>query len=1023
MAPSTPVQPDTLITVKITLDEAGKVYKKAKVPFSVLTSGLVTFEAKLREFLGVEAEKPCHFERFSDSAGNHIPLVHSNPSVYRQLLRAAKAKQKLKLRVIYEEPNGAPAAAETESADKSTGPRPVTIEDVPEASSSTSETASAVPVPTPAASPVKPTAPAAEPTVKKPVVSAPPAPVPAKATIPAATPLSVLSSYRMRSQDYPDIPGHFPECQSTFDADLEKEIQASMQSMAQDQDLLDRNLSLMEASLGNVNLNAGSLDAVPAPFLPYAPYAPYSTYPYPRMESYNPYVKTPAAPAPTPAAPTPASPTPAAPTPAAPTPAVSVPNVSTTSTPQPIPVTKCTRDYPNAWNECRSAAASPDIHTDKTAEGPAKTSEKPKLVKLTSDTPAFTVCCNKCQRRLPNAHYHCDNCEGGDFDLCESCLTRGVKCFDPDHWLVRRWVQDGELVRSVTQRIQPGRKFLEAKAAIEAAAAEKAPEKIVVKPAKKNVEKPKLDFTVPGLTMPLFASRAAAHQQIRTCNNCIRELPEYEFLHCSECFDFDLCKACFVKNDHGHHPRHSFQPAVKGTDFSWNVTRRLSAGRGYQHHAVCDGCERFITGVRHKCSDCPDWDYCSDCVMNAHYIHPDHRFIPIYEPLPEPPLTQTSGTVRVVHTGIYCDGPHCAASGRSELPIRGDRYKCAVCNNKDFCATCEASPSNNHNKTHPLIKFRTPVRHVSVTTTGEHDNGRRMPTMGDQRPKMFSRATSTPEGAAKAESSNLSANKVQTVLDIKPTPASPAAPAPSGAELAPKVSEETLAFEPEAEALGAMFQRDTIADGTVFPPNHVFEQTWVLRNTGNVAWPAGCCVRFVSGDYMGHVDPNHPAGIQELVSASESTICYQPLAPGAEFPFTVLLRTPSRFGKTISYWRLTTKGGIKFGDRLWCDVDVQAKNEPTPAASAVEKAVVEDKGSSTEDSQMIFPKLEKESPVASIHEAQDVPAAPETSHVSDHSEFDEDWADDGSDGFMTDEEYDILDASDEESLAGDKLRK
>ncbi len=129
----------------------------------------------------------------------------------------------------------------------------------------------------------------------------------------------------------------------------------------------------------------------------------------------------------------------------------------------------------------------------------------------------------------------------------------------------------------------------------------------------------------------------------------------------------------------------------------------------------------------------------------------------------------------------------------------------------------------------------------------------------------------------------------------------------------PEVEEPAAAKkEPRVEVLIAVYESDTVADGTVLPPNHVFEQTWVLRNAGSVPWPAGCSIKFVSGDYMGHVDPNHPAGIRDLVSASETTICYNELKPGETFPFTVLLRTPSHFGKAISYWRLTTPQGIKF---------------------------------------------------------------------------------------------------------------
>jgi len=82
-----------------------------------------------------------------------------------------------------------------------------------------------------------------------------------------------------------------------------------------------------------------------------------------------------------------------------------------------------------------------------------------------------------------------------------------------------------------------------------------------------------------------------------------------------------------------------------------------------------------------------------------------------------------------------------------------------------------------------------------------------------------------------------------------------------------------------------------------------------------------------------------------------------------------------------------------------------------------------------EGSQMIFPKLEKESPAASIHHSSPL-AASETAEVEEMDEFDDDFGeeehdDETEDGFMTDEEYDILDASDEEYLVeqGKSIRK
>jgi len=218
--------------------------------------------------------------------------------------------------------------------------------------------------------------------------------------------------------------------------------------------------------------------------------------------------------------------------------------------------------------------------------------------------------------------------------------------------------------------------------------------------------------------------------------------------------------------------------------------------------------------------------------------------------------------------------------------------------------------------------------------------------------------------------------------------------------------------------LRAVFIQDSVADGTILPPNHVFEQTWVLRNEGNVPWPAGCSVKFVGGDYMGHVDSAHPAGISELVSASESTICYAPLAPGNKFPFTVLLRTPARAGKIISYWRLTTPDGYKFGHRIWCDVSVRmppveiSAKTPTP----IEEPKREERFKS--GTVMIFPKLDKESPRASMHEGSqtEINASEKKAAETDVLEAggEDEW--DGSDSFLTDEEYDILDASDEEYM-------
>ncbi|ORY57287.1 uncharacterized protein BCR38DRAFT_450101 [Pseudomassariella vexata] len=634
----------------------------------------------------------------------------------------------------------------------------------------------------------------------------------------------------------------------------------------------------------------------------------------------------------------------------------------------------------------------------------------------------LTVCCNSCDRAVPDAHFHCSTCDDDDFDLCQDCVSQGIACYDDNHWLIKRTIKDGEITYSTTH-VAPktSRSTLNSQktAPVQSPPQPQPQLNLPFRPAFEN-------FRI----VPTQSAQPTWNTvyQARTCNCCVQEFPEQEFLHCTECDDYDLCKLCFAKDIHGHHPKHGFTPAAKDTVLEQSISARLSPGRNVVHNAICDGCDKYVRGVRHKCLDCPDWDYCSECVQNASFIHPNHRFVAVYEPI----IDRTFRSInRSVHTGICCDGPLCTSTSKRSGPkyIVGERYKCAVCHDTDFCENCEASPANTHNKTHPLIKFRTPVRHVSVTTTGEHVDGQVLPAMGDRSPRQRTSHRSTETESVPSLRDTIAVNSVQTVVDVKPEPQQPA----DTTEAEPEVEKEVLkpTVEVPTPDLIAIFKHDTVLDGTVMPPNHTFEQTWVLKNEGRAAWPAGCKVKFVGGDWMGAVDPTHPAGLHELVSASESTVCYNQLQPGQEFPFTVLMRTPDHEGTFISHWRLTTSDGVKFGHKLWCEVKVQA------APKVKEAAILDSKVPDMGKSQMIIPKLDHESPAASMYVHKTEPEAElETTETTETTETDtlalsnrdnedeyedcaEDdaWAEESDDGFMTDEEYDILDASDEEYLS------
>ncbi|KAF2488519.1 hypothetical protein BU16DRAFT_587026 [Lophium mytilinum] len=548
-----------------------------------------------------------------------------------------------------------------------------------------------------------------------------------------------------------------------------------------------------------------------------------------------------------------------------------------------------------------------------------------------SNACSWVVYCNNCDNPMANEHFHCSICDRGDYDLCASCVDAGIHCPGAGHWMVKRFVKNGTVVNSTTERIGPKAKVEPENDMPGAFTEEKKPE----------IEEQDLPT--------------------RTCNSCVKVFPENEFVTCTSCDDYDLCMDCHVSTKHGHHPGHAFKAATPDTSLTALADFLCSEGRNVRHAAVCDGCEKFIYGVRHKCLNCPDWDYCSTCIKSAKFIHPQHRFVPIYEPLPEP----RASVVR--HYGIYCDGPLCKDK-ESQSYIEGVRYKCAVCHDTDFCANCEAIPANRHNRTHPLIKFKTPVRNVSVTTMGEDRNGSPMTTMGDL-PARRSTATETVPVAPSANA----ATQVQTIVDMKPVEARQSKPKIEIKDLLaepiqekirvqdllstpPQVAEpveekaspvQVSRAESPVSELAAYFVRDTIQDGTKVAPGSRFIQVWTLRNPGPRSWPAGCSVRYVGGDNMLNVDNSHPSSDSDLAEATESNVIGRAVEKGEEISFRVLMKAPQREGTHISYWRLKAPNGTPFGHRLWCHIDVSdvatapaspptlAPVTPTPMSAAI----------------------------------------------------------------------------------------
>jgi len=113
-----------------------------------------------------------------------------------------------------------------------------------------------------------------------------------------------------------------------------------------------------------------------------------------------------------------------------------------------------------------------------------------------------------------------------------------------------------------------------------------------------------------------------------------------------------------------------------------------------------------------------------------------------------------------------------------------------------------------------------------------------------------------------------------------------------------------------------------IPDGSSVVAGSSFLKTWRLRNESQQAWPEGCRLIFVGGDRMGKAE----------------SVEVPAVAPGAEHDVSVSLVAPAEAGRYVSYWRLSTSDGSRFGHRVWCDLLVTAPvvaAAPAPVAAPV----------------------------------------------------------------------------------------
>lgn len=423
-----------------------------------------------------------------------------------------------------------------------------------------------------------------------------------------------------------------------------------------------------------------------------------------------------------------------------------------------------------------------------------------------------------------------------------------------------------------------------------------------------------------------------------------------------------------------------------------NVLNGMEAGKNLpvRHLTVaCDNCDRMVCGTRFMCATCRDFDLCESCYTDRQHpaTHVFVRYNQFVNNIITPRLhfdaVVTTATVDS-HKGFYCNECHRA-------PIAGLRYHCLVCRDYDSCENCKD------------------MSHSSSFGTERHMREHAMQIIP-------SRANSALDAGVSASSGQVDRN--EDVPSFVASAKSSVAPIP--AVTSAMLDDSKISSETDVNSLSADFLEDvSIPDGAVVTKAAKFVKQWLVRNDGPVAWPKGIKAVFVGGVDLTNVGPDAE---KSEWTATELEVAVQ---PGQATVVSVFLQAPdTEKDNVVSYFKLVTPTGHRFGCKLWVDIDVRANglHAPTRGSAGQEESVSpknedltvsqESKDGNSDEvppltassdasthSAMIFPSASMELP-KSGPPSNDSISNPETQH---------EWGSEDEITLSSDEDYDILD--------------
>lgn len=101
-----------------------------------------------------------------------------------------------------------------------------------------------------------------------------------------------------------------------------------------------------------------------------------------------------------------------------------------------------------------------------------------------------------------------------------------------------------------------------------------------------------------------------------------------------------------------------------------------------------------------------------------------------------------------------------------------------------------------------------------------------------------------------------------------------------------------------------------VLDGTMMAPSTPFTKIWRMRNSGSIVWPQGARLVWIGGDRFSQAD------FVDLEIPADG------VPVDGELDIAVDFTSPELPGRYISYWRLASPLGTKFGQRIWVLIQV-----------------------------------------------------------------------------------------------------